>query len=110
MARSSKIKVMISSRCDDLFPLSSKTGVKLTDLRSRLKRDVETVVLFGEWPYDIWIHEQATEDTELDAWDECLRQARECDIFIALYNGNAGWLGGQNGTVGICHEFNTAYS
>jgi hypothetical protein len=102
MARSSKIKVMISSRCDDPFPLSSETGMKLSDVRLKLKEDA--VAIFGERPYEIWIHEQATEDTELDAWDECLRQARECDIFIALYNGNAGWLGGPSGTVGICQE------
>jgi Domain of unknown function (DUF4062) len=111
MAKSSKIKVMISSRCDDVFPLSSKTGLKLTDLRRKLKSEFEAAVLFGERPYEIWIHEQATEDAELDAWDECLRQARECDIFVALYNGNAGWPGGQSGAVGICHEeFSTAYS
>jgi Domain of unknown function (DUF4062) len=93
MAKSSKIKVMISSRCEDKFPLSSGTGKKLSDFRRRLKGEVEAATLFGERPYEIWIHEKATEDVELDAWDECLRQARECDIFIALYNGNAGWLG-----------------
>jgi hypothetical protein len=111
MAKSSKIKVMISSRCDDAFPLSAKASLKISDLRRKLKKDLETATFFGEQPYEVWIHEQATEDLELDAWDECLRQARECDIFIALYNGNAGWLGGQSGTVGICQEeFVTAYS
>jgi Domain of unknown function (DUF4062) len=111
MAKSSKIKVMISSRCEDKFPLSSGTGKKLSDFRRRLKGEVEAATLFGERPYEIWIHEKATENVELDAWDECLRQARECDIFIALYNGNAGWLGGLGGTVGICQEeFVTAYS
>jgi hypothetical protein len=111
MAKSSKIKVMISSRGNDLFPLSSKSGVRLSDVRVKLKREVEASLVLGERPYEIWIHEKATEDAELDSWDECLRQARECDIFIAFYNGNAGWAGPQGGTVGICQaEFNTAYS
>jgi hypothetical protein len=111
MAKSSKIKIMISSRCNDPFPLSSKSGVKLSDVRVKLKREVEASVVLGERPYEIWIHEKATEDAELDSWDECLRQAHECDIFIVLYNGNAGWTGAPSATVGICQEeFNTAYS
>jgi hypothetical protein len=111
MAKSSKIKVMISSRCNDAFPLSSKSAMRLSDVRVKLKRGVEASLVLGERPYEIWIHEKATEDAELDSWDECLRQARECDIFIALYNGNAGWTGAQSGTVGICQEeFSTAYS
>jgi hypothetical protein len=112
LAKSSKIKVMISSRCDDTFPLSSKSGVKLSAIRVMLKQQVEASTVLGERPYEIWIHEKATEDAELDSWDECLRQARECDIFVVLYNGNAGWAGtGPSGTVGICQaEFNAAYS
>lgn len=111
MARSSKIKVMISSRCNDVFPLSSKDGMKLSDVRVNLKQSVEAAVVLGERPYEVWIHEKATVDAELNSWDECLRQARECDIFIALYNGNAGYTGGLGGTVGICYaEYSTAYS
>ena len=112
MAKSSKIRVMISSRCDDAFPLSAHGATRLRDIRIKLKQEVEGSLVLGERPYEIWINEKATEDAELDSWDECLRQARECDIFIALYNGNAGWTGtGENATVGICQaEFSAAYS
>lgn len=111
MGKSSKIKIMISSRCDDRFPLSSKSGLKLSELRVKLKQDIEATSVLGERPYEVWIHEKATEDADLDAWDECLRQARECDIFVALYNGHAGWTGAQGGSVGICQaEFHLAYS
>jgi hypothetical protein len=111
MAKSSKIKVMISSRCNDRFPLSSKSGLSLSELRVKLKKDVEGTSVLGERPYEVWIHERATEDLELDAWDECLRQARECDIFIALYNGHAGSTGPQGSGVGICQaELSLAYS
>lgn len=102
---------MISSRCNDRFPISSKRGLSLSELRVKLKKDVEATLVLGERPYEVWIHEKATEDLELDAWDECLRQARECDIFIALYNGHAGSTGPQGGTVGICQaELSLAYS
>ena len=77
MAKSSKIRVMISSRCNDRFPLSSKSGLNLSELRVKLKQDIEAASVLGERPYEVWIHERATEDLELDAWDECLRQARE---------------------------------
>jgi hypothetical protein len=111
MAESSKIRVMISSRCNDTFPVASKKGVRLGDLRLHLKREVEGTSVLGELPYEVWIHEKATENALRDSWDECLKQARECDIFIALYNGNAGWTEARSGTVGICQqEFNTAYA
>jgi hypothetical protein len=62
--------------------------------------------------FEVWINEDAAESAELDAWDECMRQARECDIFVVLFNGNAGWTGaGENASIGICHaEFLTAYA
>ena len=112
MAQSTKIKVMISSRCNDTFPLSFKDAAKLSDIRIRLKNEVESSRVLGALPYEVWINEKANEDAELDSWDECLSQARDCDIFIVLFNGNAGWTGtAENGSVGICHaEFNTAYS
>lgn len=111
MAKSSKIRVMISSRCNDWFPLSSKRGLNLSQLRLKLKQDIEAASVLGERPYEVWIHERASEDLELDAWDECLKQARECDIFIALYNGHAGWMRRQGDSVGICQaELHLAYS
>ena len=36
-----------------------------------------------------------------DAWEACMRRAHECDLFIAIFDGQAGWrLDGE--TVGIC--------
>jgi hypothetical protein len=61
MAKSSKIKVMISSRCNDRFPLSSKSGLSLSELREKLKKDVEATSVLGERPYEVWIHEKACE-------------------------------------------------
>jgi hypothetical protein len=112
MAKSSKIKVMISSRCNDMFPLSSKSQIKLSDLRIKMKEEIEGTFVLGSRPFEVWINEDAAESAELDAWDECMRQARECDIFVVLFNGNAGWTGtGENASIGICHaEFLTAYA
>jgi hypothetical protein len=112
MAESSKIRVMISSRCMDTFPIASKNGLNLSEMRVRLKKDIEATELFGTQPFEVWIHEKATTNVKLDAWDQCLAQARDCDIFLALYNGHAGFAGSDGaGTVGICQaEYNTAYS
>jgi hypothetical protein len=112
MAESPKIKVMISSRCADTFPIAAKGGINLSEMRQRLKRDIEATEVFGQQPYLVWIHEMATENAKLDPWEACLAQARDCDIFVALYTGHAGWAGSDGaGTVGICQaEYNTAYS
>lgn len=112
MAKSSKIRVMMSSRCNDQFPLASKAQVRLSDLRLKMKKEIENAVVLGRKPYEVWINEDATETAELDAWDECMRQARDCDMLIVLYNGNAGWPGqGEYASVGICDaEFRTAYA
>jgi hypothetical protein len=112
MAKSSKIKVLISSRCNDMFPLSAKPQVRLSDLRVKMKKEIENTSVLGSKPYEVWINEDAAESTERGAWDECIRQARDCDIFVALFNGNAGWTGsGENASIGICHaEFLAAYA
>jgi hypothetical protein len=111
MARSSKIKIMISSRCLDLFPLSAKGASRLSEIRKRLKTEIEASQLFGQNIYEVWINEGATEDGSRSSWEHCVEQARDCDVFIALYNGNAGWLGtARDGKIGICHaEIMKAY-
>jgi hypothetical protein len=109
MATSSRIKVMLSSRCNDPFPLASKPAVRLSEIRRQLKQKVEAERLLGEVLYEVWINEDAVADATRDSWEECMAQARDCDILIALFNGNAGWTG-KSGTVGICHaEFQTAW-
>lgn len=110
MASSSKIRIMISSRCRDPFPLSDASASELSQIREVLKRDIESISVFGQTIYEVWINELAIEDASQQAWDHCMEQARTCDIFISLFNGNAGWPD-QHGTTGICHaEFMMAYN
>lgn len=101
MATSQKIKVMLSSRCNDVF---SKTDKKLlTEIRRELKKEIESQRLFGLQPFEVWINEDAEAQDHLnDSWDACLKQVRDCDILIVLYNSNAGWA--KTGEeIGICH-------
>ena len=112
MAKSRTIRVMLSSRCNDLFPLSTQPQSRLSTLRAEIKKEVENVVVLGRKPFEVWINEDAVEPAELDAWDVCIRQANDCDVFVMLYNGNAGWIGtAENASIGICHaEFEAAYA
>jgi hypothetical protein len=110
MAVSSKIKIMISSRCNDRFPLEGKGARALSEIRAGLKKNIEDVRVFGQATYEVWINEEVAEDGSQQAWDHCMDQARDCDVFIALFNGNAGWAD-KSGTIGICHaEFEKAYT
>ena len=90
MGTSPKIRVMLSSRCNDFFSAEEKTS--LTDIRRALKRGIEAETLFGAKPFKVWINEdsEALDHTE-DSWNACLKQVRDCDVLIVLYNGNAGW-------------------
>lgn len=100
MATSPKIQVMLSSRCND--PFSDKETKTLTDTRRELKRSIEKQQIFGLKPFKVWINEDAEpQDHLVDSWDACLRQVRDCDILIVLYNGNAGWAK-TGGDIGIC--------
>jgi Domain of unknown function (DUF4062) len=110
MAVSSKIRIMISSRCNDRYPLEGKAARTLSEIRAELKKDIEAVKVFGQSIYEVWINEKAAEDGSQQAWDHCMEQAHDCDVFIALFNGNAGWAD-KSGTIGICHaEFEKAYA
>ena len=92
---------MLSSRCNDLF--SSKEEKTLSEIRRSLKKEIEAQRLFDLKPFKVWINEDAEAlDHSEDSWDVCLKQVRDCDILIVLYNGNAGWAKtGED--VGICH-------
>lgn len=108
------LNVMISSRCLDDVP-GERPARTLSDLRREIKARLESLRVAGKALFQVWIHEDEAIDSAGEvAWDICLRRAREADLVIVLYNGNAGWPGqaGQDGeSIGICHEeFRVAYN
>jgi hypothetical protein len=109
MAKSSKLRVMISSRCNDAFPAGASTN--LSDIRRELKTEIEGMEIAGRKAFEAWISEEADpQGGTWDCWDVCIEAVKDCDILIVVSNGNAGWSEGS-GTVGICHaEMMTGYS
>jgi hypothetical protein len=107
-----KIKIMISSRCNDLFPVGGGNESRtLSEIRAQLKTEIEAEKLFGKKAFEVWINEdEPPEPGAQDSWDLCVEQAREADLLLVLYNGNAGWAM-SSGDIGICHaELMTAFS
>jgi len=104
MAKSSKIRVMLSSRSDDVFPSSGAKGAKsLSAIRKSLKSEIEGLEIFGQKPFEVWINEDAPPAAASDdSWEKCMKEVRDCDILIVLSNGNAGWAK-AGGSIGICH-------
>lgn len=101
MAKSTKIRVMLSSRCNDEFPAGS--GHSLSDIRKTLKQEIEASKTLHKALFEVWINEDAPPaDATQDSWESCLQAVRECDVMIVLSNGNAGWAKGD-GDIGICH-------
>lgn len=104
MPKSEKLRVMISSRCKATIPYKGKP-VLLSDLRKLLKKDIESLRL---WPgqkkvFDCWINEDSA-GSELNEtwWERCLREARQADVVIVLYNGESGGSIKKE-PMGICH-------
>lgn len=101
MGSSSKIRVMLSSRCNDPFPDYSST--KLSEIRRSLKKEIEAQKVMGRSIFEVWINEDAPPaDGTLDSWEACLQAVRDCDVLIVVSNGNAGWAK-TGGDIGICH-------
>ena len=103
MATSAKLQVMISSRCNDLFPATGRSQRALSIIRTELKSEIEAMAFEGQQMFEVWINEDAppAEGTH-DSWETCLKAVDNCDLLIALSNGNAGWA--QSGSdIGICH-------
>jgi|ERR1700730_258496 len=101
MAKSSKLRVMISSRCNDKFPAGAATT--LTDIRRELKTDIEGMEIAGRKAFEAWTNEDAPPaGGTWDSWDVCIEAVKDCDILLVLSNGNAGWAN-SSGDVGICH-------
>jgi hypothetical protein len=100
---------MISSRSKANFPLGPKNP-KLADIRKEMKEEIERERLFGDAAYEVWINEVTPPQGVWDIWDTCMRAVKDCDVLIALYNGDAGWAT-EAGENGICHdELSQAYS
>lgn len=102
MVSLSKLRVMISSKCKDTFPAGKKSPT-LSDTRKALKQEIEALQIAGRPAFEVWINEsEPPQGGNWDSWDVCLNAVRECDILIALSNGDAGWAKDSE-TVGICH-------
>lgn len=97
------LTIMISSRCKDMIYFKNE-AIQLTSLRNKIKEMINKETLFSENLLTTWINETAEPaNANEDAWEHCLRQAREADLFICLYNGNSGWCRSGNTGFGICH-------
>ena len=104
-----KLKLMISSR-SDRSTIADEVGnlITLREARQRLKALIEAETFCGGGLVEVWINEAEHGDYNETDWDECLKQAADCDLFIALYDGDAGWAA-PGASVGICQaEFDTA--
>jgi hypothetical protein len=110
MAKSSKLRIMISSRCLDYFP-DGQVVTRLSDIRRELKTEIEAIEVFGKKVFEVWINEEAPpQGGTWDSWDVCIEAVKGCDVLLAISNGNAGWAN-EAGAVGICHaELMTALS
>lgn len=95
---------MISSQCEAPITFKGKPS-KLTEVRRALKKELEDFRLPNQKGrlFSCWINEDATSAVgSQNWWDHCIKQARDADIVIVLYNGSAG--GGLTGSdMGICH-------
>jgi len=104
MPISKKIRVMISSRCNDQIDYQG-TQQDLSEVRKQLQIEINDFQLFGNTAFDCWINEGP--DTppapgSETSWEHCLNQVNDSNILIVLYNGNAGWCKSSGG-IGICH-------
>lgn len=98
-----KIKIMLSSRCND--PLLKEDGsiTNYTDARRLIKSQLEKEEILGHSLFEVWINEDAPSTPgDSDSWDTCLSQVDKCDVLIAIINGNPGWAKSKD-QIGICH-------
>lgn len=101
MATSSKIRIMISSRCNTVFPPAG--GRVLSEFRKELKKEIEAITLFDKPLFEVWINEEEPPwGGNWGIWDVCMQAVHDCDILLALYTGDAGWSENA-GEIGICH-------
>lgn len=87
----------------------------MSEVRQAIKEAVEAIQPAGHRVFDVWIHEDESHSAgDRNTWDTCMTKSRQADIFLVLYNGNAGWSGSSEllgDHVGICHaEFAEAFN
>lgn len=102
---------MISSRCKDSIEYKGQQST-LTAVRVELEKRIESLRFTpSQGMFSCWINElETSREGNSDAWDECLKQVKDADIVLCIYNGNAGWATNSSG-IGICHaELITAMS
>lgn len=104
MAKSEQIRVMISSRCKTKIPFEGKQ-VWLSDLRERLKKEIEALAFWPGQPaiFDCWINETSS-GSGIDEtwWERSVDESKGADIVIVFYNGESGGAI-KDGPIGICH-------
>lgn len=82
----------------------------LSEIRGRIAERLRSVQVDGTSVMRVWLSEQqGALAQDASTWDICVAEARRCDIFVAIYTGNAGWVRDHLG-LGICHaEWQAAY-
>jgi len=103
-----KLKIFLSSRNNDKVVIDKTPCITLTEVRKKLKKDLEAIRFLGKEIFDVRINEDFGSDTSTDSYNTCLLEVQESDLVIILYNGVSGWA--PVGTdLGICHaEMDTA--
>jgi hypothetical protein len=96
------IQVMLSSRCQVDIPSGGGT-VTLSNVRVDLKKKIERMMFVnGQRAFDVWINEEGGPGPgDESAWEYCLERARECDLFVSIFDGQSGWIK-PGETEGIC--------
>jgi hypothetical protein len=91
MATSTKIRVMISSRCETEIEFKGKRQ-KLTEVRRALKKHLEDFRLPNQKQalFDCWINEDGTSGAgSSNWWKHCIKQFGDS----SLYGGSWEWIG-----------------
>ena len=100
------LTLMLSSRCKDKVDFEGKQQA-MSKLRTAMKQTLEAILLDGKQVFEVWIHEhESITPGDQNSWDTCINRSKKADIFLMLYNGNAGWSGSSEklaDNVGICH-------
>lgn len=97
--RTRPIVVMLSSKSKSQFD-----GKPLAVHRDRLRLAIESEKLLDAELFEVWTNESApAAPATVSWWEHCVTQAREADVLLAIYNGDAGSQIPSAGGIGICH-------